>query len=622
MLCCLLPTLLGAQAEYPVYSITPELLKNANVVVRKDETIFRIQSDGDAVLEETYVATILNADGKQAGIAVAGEDKFRKVKLLKGRLFDAAGQLVRSTKEEDIQFYGGNAEYEFNDDQRKYIQLEYPQFPYTVEFRKKTQFKGFLFVPASVIQPLGVAVEHWHYRLEAPADYLFKWKTTGVTLLAKDSKKDDTRIWEWDAGQLKALPDEPYNPYFNDVFARIDFAAENVRFDGASGQFKDWKSAGDFFYALNNNRETLSPEFTAQIQNLTQGKSTREKIDLLYRITQDQCRYVSIQLGIGGWQTFDAAFVEKKKYGDCKALTNYTQALLKACGIEAWEASIYSGDEGAPPCEEDFPSPRFNHVILYVPSEDIWLECTSKTHPAGYLGEFTADRCALVYTPQGGKLLRTPALKPQENFEKKGINLTLKEDGLALIEGKATYGGARHTFYRRFALESTREDWEKFFTQNSRYTIGKLEKADVKASRDQTDAQLAFRLESPKYANQSGKRMFVPLTKANPFKPSLPANENRALDLCMKDYYVMSDTFVLHFPVGYLAENIPSGKKFDTEFGYYEVKTEIMDASVKVIRQVEVKPVNVSAARYNEVRQFFLDVAKADAMQMVLVKQE
>jgi hypothetical protein len=41
-----------------------------------------------------------------------------------------------------------------------------------------------------------------------------------------------------------------------------------------------------------------------------------------------------------------------------------------------------------------------------------------------------------------------------------------------------------------------------------------------------------------------------------------------------------------------------------------------------VIRQVEVKPVNVSAARYNEVRQFFLDVAKADAMQMVLVKQE
>ncbi|MBL7807202.1 MAG: DUF3857 domain-containing protein [Saprospiraceae bacterium] len=622
LLVCLFPALLGAQTEYPVSSITPELLKNANVVVRKDEMVFRILPDGDAVLETIYVATIMNEEGKDAAIMVEYEDKFNKLKMLKGKVFDAAGELIRSTKDEDIQVYGGNAEYEFTDNQSKYLKLEYPKFPYTVEFRKKTQLKGFTSIPSSVIRALGVAVEHWHYRLEAPTGYAFKWKSQGLDLKVQESQKGDYHIWEWDAGQLLALPDEPYNPYFNDVHSKLEFAAEDIRYDGAKGQFKDWKSTGDFFFALNNGRETLSPQTLAQVESLTAGKTTREKIDILYRITQDQCRYVSIQLGIGGWQTFEAGFVEKKKYGDCKALSNYTQALLKAAGIEAWEASIYGSENGAPPCDENFPYPRFNHMILYVPSEDIWLECTSKTHPAGYLGVFTADRCALLFTPEGGKLVKTPALKAKDNFEKAETSIRLKEDGTAQIHCSAMYGGSRHDYYRHYALEATKEEWEKSFTQNTRFTIGKLEKAEVQANRNKPDAQVEYQLESPKYATLSGKRMFIPLTKTNPFKRSLPADEERVLPLHMTDSYLMSDTFVLHFPTGYVPENIPAGKKIDHEFGYYELQTETIEASVRVIRQVEVKPVDVPAARYGEVRQFFLDIAKADAMQMVLVKKE
>lgn len=615
------PQILAAQIEYSTLLIPPALLTDAHAVVRQAETTFRVVKPDEAEVEETFVATILDPAGKFLCTKYIQESRFSKMKSLKGRLFDINGQLVRESKKEDVRDYGGAAEYEFQDSRLKYLEMEYVHYPFTVEFKTKTSIRGFFSIPDFNIQRLGQSVEQARYTLIAPPSFAFKWKNLHTEVQPKKNSEGAYQMWTWEVKNLPARPDEPFNPFWSNQCAAVLFAPETVEIDGFSGNFSDWHSVGQFFYDLNKGRDLLSPALQAELRQMTEGKSEREKIAILYKSMQASCRYVSIQLGIGGWQTFEAAFVEQKKYGDCKALSNYMKSLLATVGIPAYQALVYAGDEGAPNIQDDLPAPKFNHVILYVPSEDLWLECTSRENPVGYLGEFTADRHVLLLTPEGGKIARTPALSALENFKITRTDIALQENGKAVVQNNTRCGGDRHEYYRMVLGQKAKPEVEKDFLENAGFAIAQLHTLQISPSAEKPEAYIDYHLEINNFATSSGKRLFVPLLKTNPLRRSLPANEKRKLDLQMRDHYTLRDTVVIHFPAGYEAESVPAPKKLESEFGIFEMQVEKAAGQATVIRHVEIKPVAVAAARYAEVRQFLLDASKADAAQMVLVKK-
>jgi len=159
-------------------------------------------------------------------------------------------------------------------------------------------------------------------------------------------------------------------------------------------------------------------------------KDPKQKISVLYDYMQKNTHYISIQLGIGGWQPFDATYVATKRYGDCKALSNYMVALLKEAGIKGKTVDIRAGANAAS-INKDFPSFQFNHVIACVPldKDTVWLECTSETLPAGYLSSFTANRYAVLVDENGGKLIHTPKYNYHDNQEIRKIDATINEEG-------------------------------------------------------------------------------------------------------------------------------------------------------------------------------------------------
>ena len=617
-------TLLSAQSSfYPAILLPNDLTTDANLIVRSSETVFRVENESDATLEQSWTVTILKPEGNYAAQAICVEDEFMQVKKMEGRLYGSDGLLVRESSKKEVQNYGSGSDYEYTDQRVKVLEMQNSTFPYTVEFKTKELIRGFFRIPDFDLQRLGEAVEMASYSIVAPADYPFKWKGVNTDIQPKISTAGNEKTWTWTAKKLVAQPNETNQPYFNDQYSEVIFAPEKVKIDDFSGSLSNWTEAGRFFYALNRDRDNLPAEAQTVVRNLTaNAKTNREKIDILYRYLQDNQRYVSIQLGIGGWQTFDAEFVSTKKYGDCKALSNYMKALLKAVNIPAYQALVFGNSDGAPAIYDDLTIPRFNHAILFVPGEDLWLECTSNTAPPGFLGKFTAGHPALLLTPEGGKLVYTPALTPAANQKWSNFGITLDELGNATVQQHLFASGDPHTYYRALMNEKNPEERNRKFMESLPVSLSKLQTMTVNAAAMAPEATMNYRIETAGYVARFGKRMFVPLTKMAPLKRTLPSDEHRSLDISITECYTLCDTFLIRFPPGYVAENVPADKKIESEFGFYNLQIEKTPDMLVVRRKVEIRAIILPAARYNEVRQFYLDIAKAEGGQAVLLKKE
>ena len=122
--------------------------------------------------------------------------------------------------------------------------------------------------------------------------------------------------------------------------------------------------------------------------------------------------------------------VDRLGYGDCKALSNYTRALLNAVDVPSYNTLLY-GDRNKHDIQSDFVSMQGNHMILSIPNGEnyVFLECTSQDNPFGYQANFTDDRNVLVMKPDGGEIVRTKKYENKDNSQNNKGSYSLSETG-------------------------------------------------------------------------------------------------------------------------------------------------------------------------------------------------
>lgn len=614
--------LLTAQSVYTASTIPAPLLRYAESVVRNEQTTIRIKSAGNAALSSKEIVTVLRKPSEESLDFVLYEDGNTKIKTMRLTLYGANGQLIREYGRSDAHEVGNNASYEFTDNRLSVLSVPVLEPPFTFEYTYEIDFHGRFLFPDWTIQQIGQSVERRELKIYYPPDYQFAWKGVRTDIQAVFNAKEGYS--QWQVSQLPAVPSEPSHPFFHGQYAYLVFAPEKFMYGQQTGSMKDWQQFGQFVYDLNHLPNLVSPELVGQVKTLTANcNSEREKIAALYRYLQDNTRYVSVQIGIGGWKSFDASYVEKKRYGDCKALSNFMHTLLEIAGIPSYLALIYGDSDGAPEIHSDIVRPSFNHMILYVPSSDLWLECTSKELPAGYLGEFTSNRTALLLTEQGGRLAQTPRLTETDNRSARTTKVRLLDNGLAELDCSGHLSGVVHEPYRQQLADKSRDEMNRFFTQKSGFQIVQIDKLDFVPDRQSPRMAVDYRLTVPNFAVKSGKRIFINWSKYVVQGRSLPQDTARVMPLYYAQGLSLSDTLVIAQPPGYVVENAPKDVLLETPYDQYRrlVYSEGTERLL-VVREVVYYPLNLSPDQYTQVRQFYTDIAQADSRQIVLVKKE
>ncbi|MBF9252026.1 DUF3857 domain-containing protein [Pontibacter sp. 172403-2] len=603
-----------------------DLTKGANVLIRSEETVFTVNSVSSSTTYFKTTIAILNENGSDRAKLYVPYDKLKKVDYINATSYDSFGKKIKSLRKSDIvdvsAVSDGNL---FQDNRVKIADLTHSVYPYTVEFEYQVTSGNMLFYPLWMpLDEENLAVEKSTFRVLSPLGMPLRYLEKNLPVPLKKEKTATHEVYTWQVQDLAPVEQEPFGPMFSELVPFVRTAPGTFEVEGYQGSMQNWKDYGLWVGKLNSGRDVL-PEATRQkLQSMVAGaKTSEEKVRKIYSYLQGNTRYVSIQLGIGGWQPFEASFVDGKGYGDCKALTNYTQAMLKAVGINSYQALIRAGD-GASDILTEFPSQQFNHVVLCVPLErdSLWLECTNQNQAAGYAGSFTGNRHALLITPEGGKLVKTPMYGASDNTQIRSISVQLDEKGNGTASVRTVFSGEQSEA-RSIALHNVKPDEQKKWlyehVEVPAFDINSYTWKEQKDAVPSVTEDLELRLRQ--YATVSGKRLFLKPNLMNKWTYSPVAKEKRLTDVVMRGMAFKDvDTVSFQLPAGFALEFQPQDMDLRTAFGQYKTTIKVDGQQVTYIRSLQMPIGRFKPETYAQLVEFMNKLVSADNQQLVFVK--
>jgi hypothetical protein len=608
--------------NFDVNSIPEELKKNASSVIRLENTEFEVTDIDYATLNIHKIITILNEGGKEALSFEEETDKFVSLANVEIKLYDATGKMIGKYKEKDLNSIS-IAEGLIDDSKTYYLRLHATNFPVTVEYKYELRFKGTLNYPAYHILKPDEGVELSTYTVRVQKNLGLRYKEKNIQLPPVISEDGKYQVYTWSVKNLHPIAYEENAVSYESRYPSILLAPNNFKLDNYEGNMQSWQNFGKWYGVLQQGAGVLPDERVAFYKNLTKdAKNDREKVKCLYEYLQKNFRYVSIQLGIGGFKPFPADFTDAKKYGDCKALSNYMQAVLNSVGIKSYQALI-NAEYNKEPVDPSFPCNLFNHVIVCVPGpkDSIWLECTSRKNDFGTLGSFTENRNALLITENGGVLVATPRSRSSENILSASTTIALNEDGLG--KTKTSFLATGEYKQDMFSLMDEKADQQKDYAMHS---LGFKDPDSINFTNDSLGNKIQMEIEqdAEKVTDlKTNSKMFLPPRIYNIWSAKLPKAENRHQDFYFEHPFEKSDTTVFLLPPGYKVEALPETHTSKCSYATYSCKYWFDEKrnAIYSYAKIILSEYKIPHAEYPAVSKFFDDILQDD-LQRIIIKKE
>lgn len=615
----------GQNPNYTTLTVPDALKESANSIVRADDIVVNITSSKSYTISRKRVVTIFNKKGEDHIDAYLSYSPSEKVIQLQLTVYNAMGMEIKKFKKSDFTDQSVADGFSLLTDNRVLF-LDYTptEFPLTFVFESELKTINTAFIASwSPYENYYSSIQKSSVTYKYPEDLTLRIKEEnfeGRTI----TKTEQKGVLSYTVENLPAEKREDYAPSTDQIFPKVRVALNRFSLEGVDGEVNTWADFGKWMYeGILKGTDELSPETIAKVKTLTADcKDPLEKARKIYEYVQGRTRYVSVQLGIGGWKPMLAKDVDRLGYGDCKALSNYTRALLQAVGIESYYTIIYGGDEQFD-ITPDFVGMQGNHAVLAMPDGKggyTFMECTSQTVPFGFQGDFTDDRFALLIKPDKGEVVRT-----QNYTEKKSTQLS---KGSFQITPEGDFKGSLQIvstgiqYDQASALEGQPKDkldehYKSYFSW-----INNLKVDKCRLTNDKKTVQFTQELEISAlgYAKPSGNMILV---NVNPFNQSVqvPARyRNRKNPVEITRGFYDEDTFTFTIPEGLKVDVIPDAVQLEDTFGSYSMTVTVKEKEVLVKRTFLLRKGKYPKESYELYRKFREQIARADNAKIVFIK--
>ena len=617
--------IIQAQENYSLADVPLELKKNANSVLLDEKVEVDVSENGKLTYSYFGARAVLNKRGDKAVSNRVYYDKGSHVGKLEAYVYDAFGNELEHFRKKD--YYDVSASDGisiYNDDRMYYLDYTPTTYPYIIVINFEYKSNSTAFVPGW--SPVG-----WYARSTKKSTYKIKFDPNNKPRIKSEniegfdiSITENSNEYVCTANNINAIVYEDLSAPFNKKAPKAFFSLNNFTLKGVSGNAKNWKEYGNWMQnRLLNNVSELPESTIVEIKNLVRNETSNEaKARIVYHYVQEKVRYISVQIGIGGWKPMLASDVDMLSYGDCKALTNYTKALLDAVDVPSYYTILYAGSNKKD-INKEFSGLQGNHAILGIPDgkEITWLECTSQDSPFGFLGDFTDDRDVLIVTPEGGKIVHTKNYSYEENLEETFVEVNINRKGGAKASYKSISRGLQYGDKYRFENEK-QEDIDKIYKNKwdaiNGYTIDSLKLTN---NREEILFIEDIKIDIPTYCISVGEDILVNVNLFNQNNNIPTRIKDREYDLDISRGFEDRNTINITIPQGYKIGDLPEDTLIENKFGTYVVNYKLVSENkLEYKRNLIIKKGTFPKEEYKNYRSFRRKISKLDKTKIIVIK--
>ena len=613
--------------------------EKTDAILMYEEINVNVQSPEKIKTQVREVYKILRPSGRDYGIAMVDFNAHAKINGLRGWCIPAQGKDYEVKDKEAIEVALPKVEgSELMSDVRvKLLRIPASDPGNLVGFEYEKEEQPLVLQDVLSFQR-EIPVRELHYSLQLPA----AWEYKAAWVNSPELKPTQTgNQVQWVLSDIKAVRMEEAMPPIKGVAGYLAVSFLPPGGPSLAG-FSSWQDMGNWYRNLTTGRRDASAEIKQQVATLTaSATTTADKMRAVTSFVQHQIRYVSIQLGIGGFQPHSAADIFAHKYGDCKDKATLLSSMLSQIGVDSYYVVINSERDSVLP-QTPANKHAFDHAILAIklPSNMndsaflatidhpklgklLFFDPTNELTPFGQIGGYLQSNYGLLVAPDGGELVALPKELPAMNGVERTAKLNLDSNGN--LKGDVTERrlGDRAAA-ERWRLRTVTKDTDRIKPieelLSGSLSLFRITKATV-SNLTLTEQPFGFNysFEAANYATNAGGLLLVrPRVLGVKSTALMETKEPRKYPVEFQGLEHDSDTFEITIPTGYEVDDLPSPVDADYGFASYHSKTEAKDNVIRYSRAFEIKELSVPVSRAEELKKFYRIIAGDERNTVVL----